>query len=260
MHPALLLLVLLFLSHAVSGAQPGTGNCTLRWSDQFLDNFGWSNTTFKQRVFVYDAYFRAGGPILFYTGNEANVELFVNNTGWPWTYGPELGALLVFAEHRFFGSSIPDACKGATVDDALRRCGNFLSSRQAMADFARNIVELTAEYGAGRTITLGGSYGGMLAAWMRMTYPSIVAGAIASSAPIACIDPGYDPRKYWAQVSFDATTAAGSPEPECHALLGNATAAMRRLQHGGTKERQQLHPPAQRLCLVQYNVPSNEKT
>ena len=33
-------------------------------------------------------------------------------------------------------------------------------------------------------LTVGGSYAGELAAWMRMKYPEVVDGALSSSAPL----------------------------------------------------------------------------
>lgn len=63
----------------------------------------------------------------------------------------------------------------------------YLSSQQALADFAdllRAINPLDSDQRSRPVIALGGSYGGMLAAWFRIKYPHIVTGAIASSAPI----------------------------------------------------------------------------
>ena len=60
-----------------AAATPGTSNCTVHRRDAPLDHFDFSERrTYKQRYFLYDRYWaRPHGPILFYTGNEANVEL-----------------------------------------------------------------------------------------------------------------------------------------------------------------------------------------
>lgn len=126
---------------------------------------------------------RPNAPILFYTGNEGDIELFAANTGFLWDIAPTLGALIVFAEHRYYGHSLPF---GNASFDSPAHLG-YLSSAQALADYAALLEFLNPIQKPRKrpVIAMGGSYGGMLAAWMRMKYPhEVTAGALAASAPI----------------------------------------------------------------------------
>ena len=107
-----------------SPPQPSTQNCTWKFYSQPLSHFSEGSTvngnaSFSQRVCIVDEYWTAPsaellradgaqsaaaalkGPILFYTGNESPIDEYVNNTGLMWSLAPKLGALLVFAEHRY---------------------------------------------------------------------------------------------------------------------------------------------------------------
>ena len=202
-----LLLSLLFAS-CFAAPRPNVNNCTKMMFEQHWDQFGWRAETFLQRVYFYDKWLVRGGPMFFYTGNEGNVALYTNCTGLMWENAQSMGALLVFAEHRFYGES--KVCKGG-----LKECGDYLGSEQAMADFAALIVFLKTKYPQiGATIVFGGSYGGMLAAWMRMRYPNLVDGAIASSAPLEMLASNFNTSSYWAVVTRAATRAGGS-SPLC---------------------------------------------
>ncbi|KAK3707982.1 hypothetical protein QZH41_010717, partial [Actinostola sp. cb2023] len=130
-----------------------------KYYEQKLDHFDYNtNKTFLQRYLVSNKNWKAGGPIFFYTGNEGDIVWFANNTGFMWDNAKEFGAMLVFGEHRYYGKTLP---------------------------FGKQSYEVTIS-GAkdSPVVAIGGSYGGMLAAWLRMKYPNIVIGALAASAPI----------------------------------------------------------------------------
>ncbi|XP_036283791.1 lysosomal Pro-X carboxypeptidase [Pipistrellus kuhlii] len=158
---------------------------SIHYMEQKIDHFGFNNEkTFKQRYLIADQHWRKeGGSVLFYTGNEGDIIWFCNNTGFMWDVAEELKAMLVFAEHRYYGQSLPFGAD--TFQDPKHL--NFLTSEQALADFAELIKHLKRTIPGAENqpfIAVGGSYGGMLAAWFRMKYPHMVAGALAASAPI----------------------------------------------------------------------------
>lgn len=203
---------------------PGMPNVTLRWHQQVIDHFSWAptptgNTTYRQRYFVHDAWWRPGGPIFFYCGNEANVELYVNATGLMWENAQSFGAALVFAEHRYYGESLP-------FGDATSKHMHYLTMEQALADYAELVYVLKKEWKseASAVIGFGGSYGGQLAAWMRMKYPAALDGAIAASAPILAFHGIQGPlggfgngEAYWQVVTRDATAEGGGAAAGCAA-------------------------------------------
>jgi lysosomal Pro-X carboxypeptidase len=202
-------------------AQPGSANCTVHWHVQPLDHFNYAETRImRQRYFTYAGYFTpTSNNILFYTGNEANVELYVNATGLMWERARELSALLVFSEHRYYGESLPFGAASGDNASTLR----WLSMEQALADHATLLYSLKRSLAprAARAVAIGGSYGGMLAAWLRLKYPSAVVGVLAASAPVlafgglwqresASYGGAWDGGTYWQVVTRDATPAAGA--------------------------------------------------
>ncbi|XP_063425123.1 dipeptidyl peptidase 2-like [Mytilus trossulus] len=177
--------------------------------DQFVDHFNFlsfGQQRFKQRVLTQDKWWKRGsGPIFFYTGNEGPIDEFWDNTGFVFDIAPEFGALVVFAEHRFYGKSMP-----FPSDNFNSKNVGLLTIEQALADYAVLLTSLKKSLNATGcpVIAFGGSYGGMLSAYMRYKYPGIIAGSIASSAPIYLLDPNFPKTFFWKTVTKDFNDAS----------------------------------------------------
>ncbi|KAI8476688.1 MAG: serine carboxypeptidase S28-domain-containing protein [Monoraphidium minutum] len=234
----------------VQGAAAGgvLDRCRQEWFEQRLDHFRWwpapgdaaaaprgapppPPRTWRQRYFVCDGGWRGpGAPIFFYAGNEGPVEGYIKSGGLMWRGSEAFGALLLWVEHRYYGESQPFGPDSWRVDPT------FLTSRQAMADYANILRALKQQWGAedSPVVAFGGSYGGMLAAWMRRHYPHLVAGAVAASAPVGQFPgaPGFRPAEFWKIVTKSATPEAGAPA-DC---APNVRAAFARLLELGACE------------------------
>ena len=150
-------------------------------------------------------------PILFYCGNEGDITDFYNNSGFiTGDLAANLSALVVFAEHRYYGTSLPFGEDSFTTQN-LR----YFTVDQTLEDYVALIRHFKSmpQYTNSPVVVTGGSYGGMLAAWFRMKYPHIVQVAYAASAPIMYFPETVSPYAFNEVVTNVFSKALGN---QCH--------------------------------------------
>ncbi|KAJ9670402.1 hypothetical protein PVL29_026749 [Vitis rotundifolia] len=176
-----------------------------RYFEQRLDHFSIADLPrFRQRYLISTRHWTGPdrmGPIFLYCGNEGDIEWFAANTGFVWDIAPRFGAMVLFPEHRYYGESMPYGSRDKAYANAASL--SYLTAEQALADFAVLVTSLKRNLSAeGCPVVLfGGSYGGMLATWMRLKYPHIAIGALASSAPILQFEDIVPPETFYDIVS-----------------------------------------------------------
>jgi len=72
-----------------------------RYFPQNLDHFSFTPDSYKvfhQKYLINNRFWRKGGPIFVYTGNEGDIDWFASNTGFMLDIAPKFRALLVFIE------------------------------------------------------------------------------------------------------------------------------------------------------------------
>ena len=143
-----------------------------------------SNAKFDNSYWFDETYYSPGGPVFLLLVGEAEGSLGLGSIqkGIIYQLSKAFGVRSVAIEHRYFGTSIPSP-------DLSTKNMRFCTTEQALADvvyFAENIVfknhehqNLTAR--ATPWITHGGSYAGVLTAFLRKLHPDVFWGAICSS-------------------------------------------------------------------------------
>jgi hypothetical protein len=196
-----------------------------------INNHGEGSATYKMRYLIDDSAVQGvvNPPILFYCGNEGDVITFYNNSGFVTkTLPPQVNGLVLFGEHRYYGKSMPFGNDSFTPDNV-----KFLTVDQAMLDYVNLIKSIKASnvnYTNSPVIAFGGSYGGMLAAWMRMKYPFVIQGAHAASAPILFFTGVTSPYAF----NDLATRDFAEIDPKCPQLIRQGFSVLDRLGKNAT--------------------------
>lgn len=175
--------------------RPNTSDVSLHLVSQPLDHFdATERRRWSQRVFVRSTFFTPGGPVFLCVGGEgppidASALVASAHCNDAVELAPVLGALLVAAEHRFFGPTGGVRPLPTFTLAELR----FQSSAQAVEDLAGVHAAVGALLAlaprANRWVTFGGSYPGLVAGYARVRLPHLFHAAVSSSAPwVAKVD------------------------------------------------------------------------
>uniref|UniRef100_A8Y7Q7 Uncharacterized protein n=1 Tax=Plasmodiophora brassicae TaxID=37360 RepID=A8Y7Q7_PLABS len=192
--------------------------------DQLVDHtaIGGGGARFSQRYFRIDQFWSGpDGPVILQLCGEYTCAGVTDGRQFPSALAERYGALVLVLEHRYFGKSSPFSVLSP-------RNLTYLTTFQALSDIAcftdwYQRVHI-GRANANKWITIGGSYPGALAAWYRLKYPHLTAGALASSAVVA-------PFAEFPEFDEQVALSAG---PECTHALQDITAMVEgALQEGG---------------------------
>uniref|UniRef100_A0A0N5AXL1 Clan SC, family S28, unassigned serine peptidase n=1 Tax=Syphacia muris TaxID=451379 RepID=A0A0N5AXL1_9BILA len=87
----------------------------------------------------------------------------------------------IFIEHRYYGESLPTVATDQKMNFDYLRISQVLGD---VTDIITRIKSNDVRCPDAPVIVCGSSYSGALAVWMRIKYPTLIRGAIVSSAPL----------------------------------------------------------------------------
>lgn len=158
----------------------------VQYFDQPIDHFNGNGSTFKQRWWYNDQYYKPGGPIYLLDPGEASAALYLGylTKGETKDYASATNGMIVIMEHRYFGASQPfsdmstDHMRYHTLDQNMEDLVNFMSTVKIPS------VNTSINAPAYPWVHLGTSYPGMRAAYLKNSKPNFLFAASSSSAPV----------------------------------------------------------------------------
>lgn len=188
--------------------------------NQPIDHANPSGPTYSQRIQVVTNYYNpSNGPLLFHAGPENPANLYTLSCMNLPQWAQSLQAGIIGVEHRGFGGSLP---WGAVKNYSSVTLDNVLLDYAAVIRWAVS-AQGPFPNAKGKVIVFGGSYGGFLSFMMKLRFPDLVLGSIASAAPVYLFGSSYlaDPGRQglW----FDAVASTFRTfHPECAARVSQA--------------------------------------
>ncbi|DBB05210.1 hypothetical protein WJX82_009396 [Trebouxia sp. C0006] len=179
-----------------------------------VDHFGSAqfskNSTFQLRYFLVwpGTSPSASAPIFLFMGSEQDILSSDVGIGYYSELANQIGALQIWPEHRYYANEVPYL----PYDNY-----EHLSVEQALVDHVEVVLHVQKLLGMDQNpvIAIGVSYSGALAAYSRIRFPDVIAGAVASSAillgcPGLGVDPSFDPYAFAKVATRTASSEAGS--------------------------------------------------
>lgn len=162
---------------------------------QLIDHNNPDQGTFTQRYYIDETYGpKANDPVFFYICGESTCTPRALN-GAIRSYAKKHHAKMIALEHRYYGESLP-LPSFSTTDF------RFLSTEAALDDLAYFQRQMSKKQDwTGTWIAFGGSYPGSLSAYYRLKFPYLVAGSLASSAPVMAKEDFYEYDAHVAKVA-----------------------------------------------------------
>jgi hypothetical protein len=166
--------------------------CAFSTLRQPIDHFGGMKGSYAHRYSIDPEFFKPGGPILLFQGEEYALDCANDTIFYDWAR--EMKGLAVSLEHRYFGESLPFGNDSWTIANM-----RYLTLENIMQDaisFVQHLRDTIPGAAESKVIVGSGSYGAYIILPFRQVHPDTFFAAFATSGPTLGVVDSSDVRAY----------------------------------------------------------------